>query len=291
MSRLTTLLACAATLVGNCANAQLTALATQVTAQYAGPGLPNTVFRDPWVYTATIGNSFVSADLSSFELKALAEWPAGTGDGPVQIAYASGDITLQNDSAAPVLIGPITMSVNALATQGINAGFGGLGQFVNGILSTSIGSQLSLAQASWSYGARRDNGGFREELNSTPTVQGSGVASILTATPGSFEALLTLPAFSLNPGANFRLLASLQTGASADVPSGWSALTDASHSARLSMQVPAGLTINSSQPLRWITPVPEVPAAWLALGGLVSLWGQRRWSRRQARAAQANRAT
>jgi hypothetical protein len=273
MSRCIRLVAALGVFLAAAAHAQpavLSLLQGEVSVQTAGPGLPNNVVRDPWLVDITAGTSYGRSSLVGGLFQARAEWlPSYTGP-YVQIAYSAADINLQNTGAAPIALGPISVLFDASLTQALDTDAGNLGQFVRGILAANVGGTVQTADAGYSYSASRTPGGpFTDFLNTVPQGTAGGSASIFTATPSSFEAGLSLPGFTLAPGEVLRILFSLQTGA---IGSGnWGALTDASMSAHLSMQVPAGVVINAAQPLDWVTPVPEPAGFWLLLAGLAAL--------------------
>ncbi len=245
----------------------LSLLLGEASVQTAGPGLPNSVLRDPWLAEVTASTSYGRADLGSGRFQASAEWLPSYASAVTQISYVAGDINLQNAGAVPLALGPISLLFDAAMTQHFDADDGGLAHFAIGILSASVGGTTQTARADLSYAARRDGGAFWDNLQPFTSGAGGGMAGIVTATPGSFEAGLSLPGFTLAPGQVLRVLFSLQIGASGD--GGWGALVDATNSAQLSMQVPLGVSVVSPQPLAWISAVPEPGRAALLLAGLV----------------------
>lgn len=257
-------------LVGGTAQAQLSLLLGEASVQTAGQGLPINVVRDPWVVSVAAGTSVGHATVGGGNFQASAEWlPAYTG-AVAQIAYSAADVNLQNTGAVPISLGPISVLFDATLTQVPDADAGSMGQFVIGILAANVGGQVQTARADYTYASSRlPDGSFTDELRTLPQGGGGGAASIFTASPSSFEAGLSLPGFTLAPGAVMRILFSLQTGARGS--GGWGALTDASQSAQLTMLVPAGTTVSAAQPLTWITPVPEPGSAWLLLAGAAAL--------------------
>ncbi len=243
----------------------LSLLRGEVSVQTHGPGLPISLVRDPWLAEVTASTSYGRASLSGGLSQASAEWLPGYTGSASQITYLATDISLQNTGSSPLTPGPISVLFDATMAQFFGADGFGLSHFTIGILSASLGGTLQSARADHFYNARSLGGVFSDDLRAAPSGQGGGVASIFTATPGSFEAGLTLPGFTLAPGAVLRVLFSLQVGA---LGSGnWGALVDATQSAQLSMQLPQGVTVISDQPLAWISAVPEpASAALLAIG-------------------------
>lgn len=275
MSNLHRVIAAASLLAAAVVQAQpagaLSLLRGEVAVQTAGPGLPNTVQRDPWLVDRSAGSSYGHAELSpTATFKARAEWLSSYDSAIAQISYASADVELQNTGPAALAIGPIGLLFDAKLSRGIGAGVGNASHTVIGVLSASVGSNIQTARADYQYAAFLDAGGFGDTLSANPTATGGGSASVLTATPSSFEAALELPGFSLAPGASLRLLFSLQAVAIGS--GGWSALTDAANTAYLTMSVPAGTEVIAGRPMQWITAVPEPGSLPLLLAGLAGLF-------------------
>ena len=265
------------------ARAMLVNVFSQASVQTAGPGVPNNVVRDPALVTVTAGTSFGEAGLSPGTFLARAEWLPSYTDGVVQTAIAGADVNLQNMDVVPIAIGPVTLIYDASFLQTLDADSGSFSHVLDSILSVSKPGNLISARASYSYAGRRTpDGSYSERLFTLPLVGGTGISTILTATPSLLMGELTAPGFVLDPGEIVRITYSLDARAFGS--EGWGALTDASQTARLHMQIPAGVMVDSRVPLNWITTVSSVPEpGTIALAGLgigAMAWMRRKQARR-----------
>ncbi len=256
--------------------------AQQARIQWGGPGLGQNTLFDPW-FVATPGTAQqAEASVAAGLVRGLSTDATNPG-GVVAYAYANLQFTLRNTGAAPASFaaGAIAASFDAqlMRVLGPDA-YGTSSHLVIGTL-TGLGGGLS-AGSGFSLSVAEGNfaGAPRVDFKLNPHVQG------FTAT-GSGDAAglavdLAFPAFTLAPGASLQLGLGMQTTAHAYDPgsTGWSALTDAFHSAHLSMLLPAGSSVASAQPLAWVTVVPEPPSAALLLVALP--WLARRLRRTDA---------
>ncbi len=274
--------------------------AASVYVQYASPThYPDTVILDPLFATATDSGIFVEADLSGSASGATFKGFAfHDGSNAIASVAYSGiiDLTLTNAGAAPVAFGGATFPFVAFVTANFAGTVGGL--------DGGIGNQLSallqvddpscgcarIAQVAYSYGESWSNGLLAgTSLSVEPIGANGGTASISAATRSTLVATLWMPVILLDPGASAVVHFNLLPVAIAN-NAGFNATTDASHSARLRLFVPAGSSITTDAgPLPWIT-VPEPSlVAMLGAGALaIACLGSRV---RTARAAAGDKAS
>lgn len=266
--RITLMAAAAAALLPLAAAAQLVVLHTNTTLQYGGAGSPQTVLSAPWIVSASVPPWEGLVDMSAGLMEVgVANTTLGAAN-----TYASLSITIGNTSAATVPLGPLSLAFDGVFTRSEDGGDGSHASRLIAIATLALGGQAHTARLDHSHAAicvgnRQD---CRSTLDTTPVLAGLGGVSINAATDSLIDAVLHLPAFTLAPGGTAQLLFSFQAVALAD--GGWAAAVDGTHSAHAALQLPAGVSITSAQPLLWATPVPEPAGTLLWALGAVPVW-------------------
>ncbi len=249
--------------------------------QYGGAGLGLQQATDPWFRDfsgGTVGGAlYTSADLAGGVFRASAEALGGLPAFPLgvqQQASASFRMSLQNTGPGAIVLPAGWLRADVDAVFGRTFGGAGQGIATHQFTSTLGGSGAGLPATG---GAARLTYqvavGPRvpptEDLITTATA--GFVTTVNSAGLGGVDGSLSFAALTLAPGSGLQVNFNLQVLAAAPSGAGWLALTDASNSAVLSMQLPAGVTLSSPVPLPWVTVVPEPAGGSLLLAGLAGL--------------------
>ena len=248
----------------------------RVFVQYAGPGLPNTVEFAPSFKEVTVGNSYALGDLSSGILKASSFWPGTVSIAISQVANAGAQFRFQNMGLGDISFaaGALGMDVKATFTQILGPGAVGVwDQTLNAVIQGSGPSFASSASVAYQYTGR----GGPTDFFAVTTKDSPGSSSVIhTGTTSALDATLSFAAFTLKPGEIASFTTQLTTSAWGS-QLGWGAFTDATHTAQLSLRLPAGVTLDSPLPLTWVTSVPEPSTGVILLAGLAGLAMRQRW--------------
>jgi hypothetical protein len=219
-----------------------------------------------WSASANVGSSIasVAADLGIGRSIASTLGPdAGTRSAGASVEWY---IELRNDTTAPVAL---------------DAGaFVATWEFQLSKVESSVPSARfsATANGSFSFGVPGPSVAYRhfdETASPAAFVLGSGLRNglgtfeILAATESGFAARAGSAPIVLDPGAGARATVSFFTSVVAGP--GWAGTMDASRSVKLHLTLPAGVTLESPQPLGFVTAVPEPATAWLAALGLATV--------------------
>ncbi|MFO1226513.1 PEP-CTERM sorting domain-containing protein [Roseateles sp.] len=238
---------------------------------------------DPLLATVTLGANKAEADYAAGTLKgvAVAE-PLGVN---FTLSMSSFDLTLRNGSASAVHFGAGSIAIDTTASYART-----LGASPSGTVANTLNAVFGIAivapddtvrysgNAFYQYRYSHDLGDPAPDLTAIVRHEG-GFTTSSSEHAFASHAVLSSAAFDLLPGETMAIFMSV--GASANVINllgapGFSATTDFGHTARLSMQLPTGVTLDSPVQLGWVTAVPE-PSSWaLMLGGVVGLAALRR---------------
>ncbi|MCQ8106289.1 hypothetical protein NP590_19445 [Methylomonas sp. SURF-2] len=249
------------------------ATAATVFVQYPDPGGPG-ITSDPTFATRTGPGFFTEADLGSAYFKAKSESPDAS------FAYAGlQNLTFTNPlGSAPILLPAGALGVNITGQYSFGppapSGESTAGASIIGVLSVNDGSVARVARGDHTLGTHWVNGAvFNPTNTTTPTTLNGGTVLFNTATLTNLDMTLLMPAMTIDPGETLELTFLLQTITGAN-GSGVKSLADASNSARIFLNLPAGVSLidNAGTTLSWVKPVP-LPGAFslfgMALAGLV----------------------
>ncbi len=239
---------------------------------------------DPLLGTVLLGANKAEADFAAGTLKgvAVAE-PFGVN---FTLSSSNYDLSLRNGSAAPVHFdaGSIKLDVAASYARTPGAGFSGtVGNTLNAVFVIAIVAPDDTLRYSgnafYQYRYSFDIGDPMPDIESIDRTEG-GFTMTSSKDASASHAELFSSGLDLLPGETMAIFMSV--GASANVinlfgGAGFSATTDYGHTARLSMALPAGVSLDSPVPLSWVTTAVPEPASWaLMLGGVVGLAALRR---------------
>lgn len=261
-------------LVALCA-LSLSQLATAATVfvQYPDPGGPGISFDS--TFTARTGPGyFAEADLGSAYFRAKSESPDAS------FAYAGlQNLTFTNPlGSAPILLPAGALGVNITGQYSFGppapSGASTAGAGISGVLSVNDGGVARVARGDHSVGIRWQDGAvFVSPTNTTvPNTLNGGTVLFSTASLTALDMTLLMPAMTIDPGKTLEIIFLLQTTTGAN-GSGVKSLADASNSARIFLNLPAGVSLvdNAGVTLTWVKPVP-LPGAFslfgMALAGL-----------------------
>jgi hypothetical protein len=246
--------------------------------QWGGLGLGQNFQADPWLASASASNANVgvaaSADLAAGKLRGIAQ-DANNGSGIVAYAYAGFDLNFQNTGGAAISFaaGAVSATIDASFLRSLGGDAAG---YTASVVSGSLGAEGGglRGSAGFSLSAVDANRPNYPELRFQTTAS-PGFLATGSADMSSLMVTLALPAFTLAPQENLRLLFGLNPYAHGYSPADvFAATTDAFNTASLAMRLPAGTQVNSAQALAWVSVVPE-PGAWasmlLGLAGIVAV--------------------
>lgn len=225
-----------------------------------------------------LGSIFGLADLIGSPQGAVLRASAAASGGGYQVSRPSFAATFQNTGSAPITFQLGAIEANITASFLHTAGGGPDGVWGNQFSANfSNNVQGAASTISANFGQRFTgpvNGGV------TPGAIGGFSTALNSGGVDGLDVTMTFPVTTVNPGSLLTLALALDAFAFGDGP-GWSALTDASNSAYMTMQLPPGVTLISSVPLPWVTtsvtPVPEPETYALMLAGLTCMgWIARR---------------
>lgn len=247
--------------------------------EYGPSNAPPTRVEDPLHAEATTTNTYALADLRLGLLRSSASQADQFG---VSInATALTQVVFLNSGSYDIAFGAGAVSAaitaNFVRSLGIDTAGAATNSFTAALNGVAPGANGS-AGASYVYEAA-NRPGWPIFLFSHG---GSfGFESTGSANAAALAVNLKFPAFTLHPGDQLSIGLRMVSDAAAGSPSGlgWSAFTDAAHSAQLSMILPVGVTLSSPQPLAWVAQVPEpgVPVLMaLGLAGIVLRLQRRR---------------
>lgn len=252
----------------------LTEIDHRVYIQYGGGGVPVTTVFDPLFAEATAGGSHALADYSGGVFKGFAQH--SSGGGVATIAYSGLEVKFKNVGAGAIAYGAGDIGISIDASF-LRAAGGCCGSQNDTTLIAVLSGRTDgapridgFARSTYQYGESFGGSFFDFDLTgSTPGFTATGSADAT-----SMSVFLGFPAFTLASEQTLDINFSLQPSAFGGPLPGWEATTDAFDSAQLSMKLPAGVTLQSSVPLAWVTsaPVPEPAAIWLFVAGLLGLW-------------------
>ncbi|NOV28365.1 hypothetical protein [Methylomonas sp. ZR1] len=257
----------------------LSLIASDVYVQYSGPGVANTLQHHPSVLSIAVGGSMASADFGSGVFKASSA-AADTGS-QTTYAYTGMTATFKNTGAVNISFaaGAIDADIDAVFSRTIGSEASGQAATVlsSALAGTYPGNNVPGVSVLYQYGASNSPSSpfFDFHFNPNAGFTGSG-----TADADKLSANLAFPAFTLKPNdiltVNYSLNTWVVAGVGLGTPgSGWSATSDATHTASISLQLPAGTLLNSPIALDWVktAPVPLPPAIGLMLTGLAGIFG------------------
>ncbi len=276
----TALVAWASLAASGLAHAQLVVVDHEVVLQLRGPGLPNVTPRAPWTLsdsaTTAAGSSAATADLPSAHFKVASDWTGAVVSATAQQARALARIEFRNDHGFGIVFAAGAIHADLSGSFGWSPGAGTAGisnQLYGRLVVRAPGIAGGTSNTVLSYDQNQES--FDVTQAATP---GSASVVVHGVSAGAISATLNTAAFTLAPGEVLQL--SFEFEAQSWGTNGWSAFVDASNSAQLSMQLPAGVTLVSPQVLSWVSVVPEPGAGWLMAVGLAGLlgWRQRRAS-------------
>ena len=252
----------------------LTEIEHRVYIQYGGGGVPVTTVFDPLFAEATAGGSHALADYAAGVFKGFAQH--SSGGAVATIAYSGLEAKFKNVGAGAIAYGAGDIGISIDASFLRAAG---------GCCGSQNDTSLIAVLSGRTDGAPRIDGFARSTYqyveSSSPfpffdfdLTGTSGFTATGSADSTSMSVFLGFPAFMLASEQTLDINFSLQPGAFGGPLPGWEATTDAFNSAQLSMKLPAGVTLQSSVPLAWVTaaPVPEPAVIWLFAAGLLGLW-------------------
>lgn len=237
----------ATTVLAASARAQLVLEEPGVHVQVAGPAQPNTVLRAPWKQVLRVADSYVRADLAAGTLRAGSRWTGALQSAVVQIGYTGAQFVLRNTGGTTVSFpaGALKMRVTAATTGRVGTDpFGSYSTTLTAHLSGTV-PHLSSAGVVHVTALR----GATRLLDVRPNDNG-GTTTIHAGDESGLDAELAFAAFTIAPGGRAALSLALNTGAYGEFD--WGAVTDATHTARLSLRLPPGVTLNAPVPLRWV---------------------------------------
>jgi hypothetical protein len=245
------------------------ATAATVFVQYPDPGGPG-ITRHPTFATLPGPGFFAEADLLNGLFKARSESPDAS------FAYAGlQGFTFTNPLGnSPILLpaGALGVNITGLYTLDPPAIGGGSldsagGANIIGVLSVNDGSVGRVARGDHTIGTRWVNGAVLNTTNTTtPTTLNGGTVLFNKATLTDLDMTLLMPAMTIDPGETLEITFSLQTIQGAN-SAGVKSLADASNSAQLFFNLPAGVSLidNAGGTLTWVKPVP-LPGAFSLFG-------------------------
>lgn len=223
---------------------------TRVYGQMAGgvDVVPNQTLFHPSFATLSANGLFTESNLATGEIKASSA-DTGPDSALVAAAYAGMEIydltIVAPAGAAPVTI-PLTMKVTGVFTRsvGVFTGLGPMpyiGQTTNLILSAgqAFSAPTTIATYAWEYA--QGSTGAPPTFKTQPTTLGGSSVIVTTGTPAAIDVTLTV---NLTPGVKYFIQATVLTTAVEAGDS--SALTDLSHTAKLSLSLPAGYSHTSN---------------------------------------------
>lgn len=221
----------------------------------------------------------LQADLASGVLRAWAY--SGDAWGEQALAEVWLRVTLDNTGTEPLRFAPGALSAQFNARFERTLGPDAQGMAENSFLAL-LGAQIngsSLFGFSSMLVIQRDTRTLSGDLSVVRPSTAGGFSWGGVADANGVDLLFSAPEFVMPAGTQLWVDLRLSALAAAGTPApadNWTALTDAAHSARLSLQLPAGVTLNSPVPLGWVSAVPEPGSALLWLGGLALFFSARR---------------
>ncbi|WP_415878949.1 hypothetical protein [Methylomonas sp. TEB] len=252
--------------IGICALAtsQLATAAT-VFVQYPDPS-GSGITSDPAFATQTGAGFFAEADLLSAVFKARSESPDAS------FAYAGlQGLTFTNPLGnAPILLpaGALGVNITGQYTLGPLIPNSGASAGITGVLSINDGSLARVARGDHFVNISQASNGFSypPTNTTTPITQNGGTVLFNTATLTNLDMTLLMPAMTIDPGETLEITFLLQTIQGAN-SAGVKSLADASNSAKLFFNLPAGVSLvdNAGGTLTWVKPVP-LPGAFSLFG-------------------------
>lgn len=268
------------------AQSTLSLIQHTVVIDYGGSNAPLTRVEDGLHAEATTLNTYALADLGLGLLRSSASQADQIG---VSFsARATTELVFENIGASDIVFhaGALGASLSANFVRGLGMDTAGsatnsFSASLSGVAPSANGS----AGVNYIYEAANRVGWpvfiFTPGGNQGFTAAGSASAAALSVN-------LSSPAFTLYAGEqlSIRLTMNSNAAAGSTAGTGWSAFTDATHSAQLAMVLPADVTLVSPQPLAWVTQVPEPGTPLLMSLGMVGI-ALRRLQRRRAAEVQS----
>lgn len=255
------------------AQALLAPTFTQVNVQYGGNGATQTTVFHPTSAAVSLPEWEASASLPPGHLEARVDT---SGDATAN-TYAAFNLILENTGGAAATILGTSVALTASFAQIPDGGDGSLFNRVIGVWVVVANGVRRVARVDHTYSEICQNGDCRKDTDTGPVTEGGGSVAILSASSSFLDAVLSVPGFTLAPGASAQFLLSLQTSASAG--GGWAASVDATNSAQASMQLGADTRLAPGTQLSWVTQVPEPATLPLAGVGLLLLGAVARYRR------------
>ena len=225
-----------------------------------------------------LGSIFGLADLHGSPQGAVLRASAAASGGGYQVSRPSFAATFQNTGLAPITfqLGAIKANITASFQHTAGGGLDGVwGNQFSAYFSNNVQGAASTISANF---GQRFTGPVTGGV--TPGAIGGFTTALNSGGVDGLDVTMTFPVTTVGPGSLLTLALALDDFAFGDGPA-WSALTDASNSAYLTMQLPPGVTLISSVPLPWVTtsvtPIPEPETYALMLAGLICMgWFARR---------------
>jgi MYXO-CTERM domain-containing protein len=258
--------------------AQLTVIGQSMDARLDNAAGPVAAHQDPLLASVALGGSSAESDYVQGTLKGVAvAAPAGVN---FMLASASFGLQAANTSATPIQFqaSGIGLDLEASFSRALGSGPAGtVGNTLNAVFSIAILAPDNSTRYSgygfYQYRYTLDIGATGPQL--VPLVMTDGGFTVAASEDDDeARALIEAPALTLLPGETLGLV--INVSGSANVinlfgGSGFAATTDFGHTARLSLELPAGTAFVSATPVTWVSVVPE-PQTWaLWLAGLAGL--------------------
>lgn len=272
------------------AAATLSLQQSSVSVTWGSNSAPLNLLTDPRHAEGTGTDLYALSDLNTGTLRARAAVPPGGDD--ARSASTSFEILLRNTSTLDISLGAGALRASLDASFMQSLGVDSRGSAVNSYVASlsGFGAGVNGAASASYYFENAVRPGWPvayDAFGGSP-----GFASTGSAGPGGLMATLSLPGFTLQPGDFMRVRLDVRAYAAVVNPGaapGWSADTDASNSAYLSLRLPAGVAFESPLPLAWVSSVPEPAPLVLWATGMLALAWLWRGCRRPSSAAAASR--
>jgi hypothetical protein len=218
------------------------AQATEVFAEIRGgvDVVPPQQLSHPSFVTLSANGLFAESNLSTGEVKASSSksGPDSTGPANVFTGMTIVDFQIVGPGVAPL---PLTLKVTGTFSRSLGARSSvGQGAQIYFAAVPNGGSFSGTAKYDWQYSENSESVG-PPFFVSRPNAQGASSVTVTTATPTAMDVTL---AVSLVPGVKYTIVVQVLT--SANETGAASALIDLSHTAKLSLSLPAGYSHTSN---------------------------------------------
>jgi hypothetical protein len=252
--------------IGLCALAASNlATAATVFVQYPDPVVGG-ITRHPTFATKSGPGFFAEADLLVGKFKARSESP----DASFAYAGVQGFTFTNPLGNAPILLpaGALGVNITGLYTLGPLVPNSGASGAISGALGVNDGSLAIVARGDHFVNIGQASNGlpYPPTNRTTPTTLNGGTVLFNKATLTELDMTLLMPAITIDPGETLEITFLLETIQGAN-GAGVKSLADASNSAQLFFNLPAGVNLvdNAGGTLAWVKPVP-LPGAFSLFG-------------------------